>query len=105
MLHESFPQHCMAEKHHYTCSSHNISVKQYHCAARLSQVIPHRAGGCIAGVLLFPLCSIRRLKDAIGQVLEAVVQLGGDGVDGVVDEGVKVRLKLLLSHADVEATL
>lgn len=104
MLHESFPQHCMAEKHHYTCSSHN-SVKQYHCVARLSQVIPHSAGGCIAAVPLFPLCSVRGLKDAVGQVLEAVVQLGGDGVDGVVDEGVKVRLKLLLSHADMEATL
>lgn len=66
---------------------------------------PTQRWRCIAGVPLFPLCSVRGLKDAVGQVLEAVVQLGGDGVDGVVDEGVKVRLKLLLSHADMEATL
>lgn len=45
------------------------------------------------------------LKYAIGQVLEAVIEFGGDGVDGIVDEGVEVCLKLLLRHADVEATL
>lgn len=66
---------------------------------------PHSAGGYVAGVPLFPLCSVRGLEDAVGQVLEAVVQLGGDGVDCVVDEGVEVCLKLLLGHADVEATL
>lgn len=45
------------------------------------------------------------LENAVGQVLEAVVQLGGEGVDGVVDQGVEVCLKLLLGHVDMEATL
>lgn len=98
LLCKTFPQHCMAEKHYYTsCSS---------CATSLYYTLnPHSAGGYVAAVTPFPLRSVRGLEDAVGQVLEAVVQLGGDGVDGVVDEGVEVRLKLLLGHADVEATL
>lgn len=44
------------------------------------------------------------LENAIGEVLEPIIELGGEGVDGIVDEGVKVYLQLLIRHADMEAT-
>lgn len=76
---------------------------QYHCAARSSRIALE--GTWILFCNVIPIHSTGGLEDTIRQVLEAVVQLGGDGVDGIVDEGVEVCLELLLGHAYVEATL
>ena len=43
------------------------------------------------------------LQDAVGEVLEAVVEFGGERVDGRFHHGVHQVLQLLLRHVHVEA--
>lgn len=41
--------------------------------------------------------------DAIGEILEAVVEFGGDGPHAAIDHLLHQQLELLLSHAHVES--
>lgn len=42
-------------------------------------------------------------KDAIGEVLEAIIELGGEGVKGGLHQVIHQQLQLLLCHVHVEA--
>lgn len=50
-----------------------------------------------------PLLGLRRVShDAIGEVLEAVVEFGGDGPHAAIHHLLHQQLELLLGHAHVE---
>lgn len=51
-----------------------------------------------------PLLGLRRVShDAIGEVLETVVEFGGDGPHAAIHHLLYQQLELLLSHAHVES--
>ncbi len=46
----------------------------------------------------------KMLQDSVGKVLESIVELRRDGVDGLLDKGVDQRVQLVLGQVDVEAS-
>lgn len=53
-----------------------------------------------------PLPGLRRVShDAIGEVLEAIVEFGGDGPHAAIHHLLYQQLQLLLGHAHVEPLL
>ena len=48
---------------------------------------------------------LHSLERPVGKVLERVVQLGGERVDGLLDHGVDQRVQLVLGEVHVEAGL
>lgn len=67
--------------------------------------VASESGAVFFLAIMFESALTPRSHDAVGEVLEAVVQLGGDGAHGAVHHLLHQNLQLFLSQAHVKSLL